>query len=486
MHFDDTFTHAFPGADTYRAWRDPAPAVREPGARASAFAYSERHLQCVWFDRAWGPGELQTNEGEQVSIVSPGRWNLEEGPDFLDAVLRIGPGERLVTGDIEIHIAPSDWAAHDHAADQRYARVAAHVTWSPGSLPEGLLPPGVIQLSLRDILTAKQGFNFESIDVAAYPYATEGRDHPVCRELLLDRGPDAQIALLEAAGQERFRTKTIRLAAQCRNEDPGQVLYAETMAALGYKKNAMQFRRLAAALPVETLQAESGGEVTPAYAMLLGVAGLLPDTSPDSDDKATCAFVRELWDHWWRLRSRWEDRALDPSAWNMAGLRPQNAPIRRLAAAAALFAGDRSIAERVPSPESIKPGAWLKEAARLFACEDPIPYWRRRLGLGGRCLESDVALLGTQRIAAIISNLFVPYLAVTGKDVTPLLPLLPAEQDNALIRQAAFSLFGQDHNPAFYGTGLRQHGLLQIFHDFCLTNRNGCTRCRLADAVRAQ
>jgi hypothetical protein len=28
-----------------------------------------------------------------------------------------------------------------------------------------------------------------------------------------------------------------------------------------------------------------------------------------------------------------------------------------------------------------------------------------------------------------------------------------------------------DHNPALYADGLRQQGMLQLFHDFCLPNR---------------
>jgi hypothetical protein len=34
---------------------------------------------------------------------------MEPGPDFLGAVLRIGPERRRIRGDVEIHLRPSDW-----------------------------------------------------------------------------------------------------------------------------------------------------------------------------------------------------------------------------------------------------------------------------------------------------------------------------------------------------------------------------------------
>ena len=51
---------------------------------------SERHLQCLWFDAKFRPENIKTLSGEVVKIVNPGKWNLESGPDFLDATLLIG------------------------------------------------------------------------------------------------------------------------------------------------------------------------------------------------------------------------------------------------------------------------------------------------------------------------------------------------------------------------------------------------------------
>ena len=128
------------------------------------------------------------------------------------------------------------------------------------------------------------------------------------------------------------------------------------------------------------------------------------------------------------------------------------------------------------------PKSWYRAALNLLT-ETSFPYWTHRLGFSGRKRESTVALIGTARASAILANVLVPFLTAMGDDTAPLLPHLPPEQMNALIRQTAHALFGRDHNPSLYRTGLCRQGLIQIFHDFCLNNRDNCQTCPLAEAL---
>ena len=88
--------------------------------------------------------------------------------------------------------------------------------------------------------------------------------------------------------------------------------------------------------------------------------------------------------------------------------------------------------------------------------------------------------------AAIIVNVVVPFLVAAGQDAPDreLLTQLPLEDDNSLVRQSAFALLGRDHNPALYRSALRMQGLLQLFGDFCLNDRPGCSACPLPAALR--
>ena len=94
----------------------------------------------------------------------------------------------------------------------------------------------------------------------------------------------------------------------------------------------------------------------------------------------------------------------------------------------------------------------------------------------------DIALVGKDRVSSLLLNVLIPFLAATGEGAAfraGLLDLLPPEQDNTLVRQTAFSLFGQDHAPSLYRHGLRQQGLIQVFQDYCLNDRSRCASCTL-------
>ena len=88
----------FPRAGHYRQTTVTG-LLREPPTGFQSFPYRERHLQCLWADTRYRPDLLLTTEGESVEIEHPGEWNLEAGPDFLNAVLRIGRQRRRMCGD---------------------------------------------------------------------------------------------------------------------------------------------------------------------------------------------------------------------------------------------------------------------------------------------------------------------------------------------------------------------------------------------------
>ncbi len=471
----------FPRAASYAAPQPLFPAaVREPSPASRLFPLSERHVQCVWYDPELRPPELRTDQGERVVVEDPGLWNLEPGPDFLGAALRIGPDRRRIAGDVEIHVHPSDWKSHSHAADPRYARVRIHVTYFPGRTPPGALPAGAVQIALKDALAANPLFSFESIDPTAYPHARRGTP-TLCHIRLKTWHPDRKAALLDAAGEERLRRKAERMAGAVADKGAGQVVYEELLSALGYKHNKAPFRQLAERVPLAALREEAGGDAGVAYALLLGVAGLLPDRTSPRWDRETKSFVRALWDEWWKRKERWESRLVPKHAWRLAGLRPQNHPARRLMAAARLFTQKEDAADQ-----------WVRLARRQPAeCLDRIrdaleapggTYWDRRLALSGPVQRRPVALIGRTRADAVINNVVVPFLASQnlGKPFDAgILGSLPAEADNQVVRQTALSLFGADHSPSLYRSGLRQQGLIQIFHDYCLNDRSRCAACGL-------
>ena len=79
-------TNQYPDASEYAGLLSDDFELREATADYHAGSrWTERHLQCVWYNTSLRPAELATDSGEPVEVESCGRWNLEAGPDFIDA-----------------------------------------------------------------------------------------------------------------------------------------------------------------------------------------------------------------------------------------------------------------------------------------------------------------------------------------------------------------------------------------------------------------
>lgn len=484
----DFDSNTFPRAALYQALRQDIAdgTVRESLPRRKAYPYTERHLHCVWFDPDLRPATLRARTGETITVDNPGTWNQEAGPDFLGAVLSIGPDKRRMAGDVEIHVHPSDWRAHGHSADPRYRNVRFHVTYFPGAEKDIGEAPGAVHIVLKEALTANPGFSFEHIDLAAYPYAARA-DMPPCSEALRACAPDMRMAVLRAAGEERLRRKSERLALLIQEKGAEQALYEECMAGLGYKHNKSAFRHVAQTLPTDTLRRASRHDPHAAYALLMGVAGLLPEQPSPRWDPETNQFMRSLWDVWWRYRDQYMQHRT-PSGWRLDGIRPANHPARRLMAAAHLFSARASLAEQIRRNAVRYPNQWIKQLmTQLTTLQDP--YVSMRLGFNRPRRATPTALIGPARAASLITNVVIPFLVATG-ETTPeptatALDQLPVEPDNGIIKQTAFYLLGRDHAPALYKTELARQGLIQIFQDFCLNDRSRCANCPFPRALRA-
>lgn len=426
---DEAFARLAALAAPYAGRRPAACRCGEPAAPTPP--PDERRLQALWAGPG-RPGGLALPDGTPIEVLDPGRWNRAPGPDFLGALLAFGGEPRR--GDVELHLRPADWDAHGHAADPAYRGVILHVAWFPGA-PAKTLPPAVPTLILRPFAEHAGPVDFAALD----PSAPEGSPRP-CRRAFGD-DPGALDRLLRAAGHCRLRAKAARLAEALRAQGPAQTLHEGLFAALGYRRNAAPFRRLAQELPLGRLL-----PLAPAqrFAVLAGVAGLL------RQDRH-----RALWDLWWRSGF---PPPLRPYDWDLRALRPQNHPLRRLAAAAPLLdrLDDllRLSLDRLP--------AALTEHARALCAP---------LGLAG-------APLGAARANAIVANLAVPARLALGALDPDRLGDLPGEDPSQPMRQAWHSLTGALR--ALPRDALRQQGLLQIHADFCSNPALACATCPLA------
>ena len=88
---------------------------------------TERLLQFIWQFQYFNKSELATTAGETVQVLFAGQHNTNQGPDFLDAKIKIG--KTTWAGTVELHIKTSDWKKHNHQNDKNYNNVILHVVW---------------------------------------------------------------------------------------------------------------------------------------------------------------------------------------------------------------------------------------------------------------------------------------------------------------------------------------------------------------------
>ncbi|MFA7368583.1 MAG: DUF2851 family protein, partial [Kiritimatiellales bacterium] len=353
-------------------------------------------------------------------------------------------------------------------ADPRYTGVRFHITWFAGKTDETLFPPGTLHIPLADFCTA----DLESIDLSAYPYH---EPRATADFSLAGKSPDEIVRILESAGEERLRQKTLRMAWLIQRRGEAQALYEETAAALGYKHNKAPFRKLAQNQSLEAL-APYGADWKTVYAVLLGLSGLLPKQPSAGWPEVSKKELRALWDCWWREQHKWEEvEPLIRADWNFSGLRPLNHPVRRLCALAqwVAFGNFSEVAarsERLALPTGATSlGGATPLAEPGFGGEPPFgkSFWSTHTGWSGK--EKPAELVGKDRAQAIWLNVVAPYRLAKGDG--SVLQNLPVEPMNSVIRETAYTLFGPDHSPKLYRTALARQGLIQLFNDFILTGR---------------
>jgi hypothetical protein len=501
----------------------------------------ERLAQCIWLDSLFLHDGLRTDSGQPLKIVQTGRWNLDEGPDFLGAHLTIGG--RDVRGDVEVHLEAEGWRQHRHHLNPQYDGVALHAyLWQtenprPARNSQGMAIEGFAMEPhlFPDLETIRQ-----TIRVEDYPYRAAsaiGRCQPVFCSL----DPAYVGELLDAAGRERLEGKASRLADQSVGVATAQLFYQALMIALGHKANKSLFFLLSKRAPIGELLdylrdvgAAGAGDGVRArqffQAALLSVAQLAPadcdahvppapcgarvppascgaGVPPASDlatapatDAETGAYLTGLRALWRPVAGYFSDRTIPPTRQWTAGVRPVNFAQRRIAGLAHLLgrwflAGEpaEALSRRIrefPSGEPLKTRRrWIqRELISAFEVDDAEDFWAWHYNFTSRRTVRPMKLIGKDRAASIAFNALLPLVLFWARRTgdTPLeervwdvFEAFPPLESNAIVRYMRMRLFGESPVAgALLDSEARQQALFQIFASCCYHNETSCEDCR--------
>lgn len=418
---------------------------------------NEKFLYHIW-DAQHLQTDLHTESGEQVKVIYPGRWNTDAGPDFKEAIIKIG--DQVRRGDVEIHLCSYDWTAHKHHENKDFNQVILHLVYEHNAQYTHSISENN---KLIEILVVKDKLN-DDINKLLEAYR-ERQFLPSDQFCGLFAGLDLETTslMLQNFGNIRLRKKIDRFAAELFFSDFNQLLYQGVMEALGYSKNKFQMLQLALILNYALLKKfyYQGMTLDQLISILLTSSGLL--------ERMPVTFPRELISKWIELYAQ-QDFFIETLEieWHLFRIRPQNHPAIRLIQIADFL--HRSLDH-----------TFFYSILELFSCRQDefrtIEFTRKlyQLFADSSGIIPDSYRLGHERIDIILVNIILPLSILFAEKMNypdfqkvawELYADFKALPENYLIENMK-KFMDSSQRKLISRKAIYQQGLIQIYYSFC-------------------
>ncbi|MFD2513622.1 DUF2851 family protein [Pontibacter locisalis] len=348
----------------------------------------EDFLHYIWRHQYFSKSGLATVGGEEVQVLRTGFYNTDAGPDFREALVKIGNVEW--SGSVEVHISASDWYKHQHQTDAKYDQVVLHVVWEADKAvyrqDHSLVP--VLELKSRVDLALLQRYEKLQQSQAVIPCAAFWAYVPEVTKLsMMER---SLIERLELKGEEVLQVY------KGYGNDWEQTAYHTLLRSFGFKTNQQAFELLAKALPQKAIRQHQPSQFQ-LEALLFGQAGFLKDAEDEYASQLQKEYI--FLSHKYKLQSL----AMQPHQWNFLRMRPANFPTMRLAQLAAVLHQQSAVfAVLLDTTASKEYESWFRAPVSS--------YWQQHY-MFGRAVKNNQVGMGKSSAQNLIINAVVPLLA---------------------------------------------------------------------------
>lgn len=346
--------------------------------------FSEEHLQSFWYKQALGLTGIKTVCGQSIHLINIGVFNHHQGPDFLQARIKIGDVEWV--GDVELHIRTSDWLRHQHHEDANYQQVILHVVWINDSNSFTFSPI----LELSKFVKIQQLGNYDIIHANYHLHCfTQPNtlinisDYVFFSELGRKRMMDRKVMVLKMFKQAKldFAFVLTRLVFRC----------------FGRTTNADAFESLFLSIPIHLLRLYAFDQKM-LEALLMGQANLLKDSFADD-------YAVKMNDLYLVLKTRHDLQPIrDQIKW--LRMRPRNFPTIRIAQLSAFYHCHYALVQELIYIKELKDVDMLFEIS-LHS------YWKNHFQFD-ECSSEQEKIIGSGFRQQIILHAFVPFLLAYG------------------------------------------------------------------------
>jgi hypothetical protein len=421
---------------------------------------TELLLQFIWKFQYFNRRDLRTTNDEALHILQPGQLNSNQGPDFLQAKIKIE--QTILAGSIEIHISSSHWILHHHTTDVNYNNVILHVVWRHDkeiALPNGGSLPTLELQPLVSIMMLRQ-----------YENLMNSRSFAACEDQLPALSEIGWLSWKERLVIERLalRAKSILQLFEKSGHHWEETFWWMLARNFGVKVNMDSFESVAQSIPINIL-AKHKSQLNQLEALLLGQAGLLNDNYEES-------YPRMLQREYVFLKKKHDLReaAIKPVFLRM---RPANFPNIRLAQLAALIYTASHLFSKVKEAPDVSA---IKELLNVTAND----YWHYHYRFDEET-ACNPKHLGNQMIENIIINTIVPMVFSYGEyqkedkwktKAVEWLTQLRAE-DNTITKQ-------WKKKGVSCTTALDTQSLLELSKNYCA--KKECLKCAIGNKLLKQ
>lgn len=347
----------------------------------------EEYLHYLWKLNRLPSLSLTTVSNETLEIINPGWLNTDAGPDFFNGKVRFN--NVVWSGNIEIHVNSSDWYKHKHQFDRAYDNVVLHVVYNY-DVPVYINEEPIPTLELKKYIDKTHFDKYDDL--------LRSRLFIPCAESFDANDFEVQ-QQIDVALFHRLERKAAELAFANANHhlsDRRRILMSSLISAFGNRANRLPFEELSQRISFEMVMKERWSKER-LEALVIGIAGLLPETSSNS-------FEIGLITYWKQLCNMYDLTEMNSSSWKFSGVRPNNFPTLRLAQLVSfLMRWDFSDLIGMSAQEILNKYA-------LFFGAEPSAYWRTHYRFGNSEVSDFSRKFTEEMRTLILINGLVPYL----------------------------------------------------------------------------
>ena len=417
----------------------------------------EEFLHFLWKYSLYDQDKLLDYEGNKITVIHPGLYNRDAGPDFFNA--RISIAGTLWAGNVEIHTRSSHFDMHGHQNDEAFDNVILHIVAENDRK--------VFNSKGEELLTAEL-----SIDPSLHNRYISLVNNPfiiACQDEIRDFDTILFQHWLNSLVVERLQKKSemiLNIFSETGN-DWEETFYRVLSRYFGFRVNTEPFEMLAMALPFRIIRKHADDRFQ-IESLLYGTSGMLQEGL--FREAVTDQYYNDLIREYRILSCKYSIKPLHGWIWKFSRLRPSNFPTIRISQLAGMLSVTGGLFSRLLEVTEIKQ---LKE---LFEV-DASTYWDDHF-VFGTVKKGNPKKTGSQATDIFLVNAVIPLLFVYGKSRGPseyseralsFLDQIKPEQNSIINEWAAVGIKAESAHCT--------QALLQLRDQYCRKRR--CLDCRI-------